>query len=61
MDDLKLYGKNMQKTDSLLQTVRIFSNDIVMQFGISMSAMLEIQKGNYIQCEGIELTKWRNN
>ena len=61
MDDLKLYGKNMQKTDSLLQTVRIFSNDRVMQFGISMSAMLEIQKVNYIQCEGIELTKWRNN
>ena len=35
IDDLKVYGKMMQELDSLLQTVRIFSSDIGMQFGIS--------------------------
>ena len=33
MDDLKLYAKNEKELDSLVQTVRVFSNDIGMQFG----------------------------
>lgn len=34
MDDVKLYGKDKNEVDSLVQTVRIFSNDVVMDFGI---------------------------
>ena len=40
MDDLKLYGKNEKQTDTLVNTVRIFSKDIVMEFGISKCAVL---------------------
>ena len=51
MDDLKLYGKTMQGLDSLLQTVRIFSSDIGMQFGISKCIMLDMKRGKVVQSE----------
>ena len=35
MDDLKLFAKKRPETDSLEQTVRIFSDDIRMQFGLT--------------------------
>ena len=34
----------MQESVSLVQTVRIFSSDIGMQYGISKCAMLEMKK-----------------
>ena len=34
MDDWKLYAKTLNQLDSLVQTVRIFSNDIWIKFGI---------------------------
>ena len=34
MDDLKLYGKSTAELESLLDTVRVFSNDISMEFGL---------------------------
>ena len=34
MDDVKLHGKDENEVDSLVQTVRIFSNDVGMDFGI---------------------------
>ena len=40
MDDLKLYAKNEKELDSLVQTVRVFSNDIGMQFGLDKCAVL---------------------
>ena len=33
MDDLKLYGASKNQLDSLIQVVRIFSQDINMSFG----------------------------
>ena len=45
MDDLKLYSKSEKALDSLIQTVRIFSEDIGMQFGIDKCAMLVMKKG----------------
>ena len=33
MNDLKLYGKSSNESESLLNTVRIFSTDISMEFG----------------------------
>ena len=35
MDDLKFYVETMQDLDSLVQTVRIFSSDIGIEFGSS--------------------------
>ena len=55
MDDLKLYGKTKNELDSLVQTVRIFSSDIGMEFGISKCAMVEMKKGKMVNSEGIEL------
>ena len=34
MDDWKLYAKKLNQLDSLIKTVRIFSNDIWIKFGI---------------------------
>ena len=40
MDNLKLYRKTKKDPDCLVNTVRIFSEDIRMKFGISRCAML---------------------
>ena len=45
MDDLKLYSQSQKRLDSLVQTVRIFSEDIGMEFGIQKCAMLVMEKG----------------
>ena len=55
MDDLKLYAKNEKELDSLVQTVRVFSNDIGMQFGLDKCAVLMMKRGKIIKSEGIEL------
>ena len=36
MDDLKLFGKSYEQTDSLVQTVHTFSIDVGMEFGIKV-------------------------
>ena len=38
MDDLKLYGKNDKELDGLLRTVKKFSDDIGMEFGLDKCA-----------------------
>ena len=44
MDDLKLYSQNEEGLDSLVQTVRVFSEDIGMEFGIEKSATLVMER-----------------
>ena len=39
MDDLKLYSRNERKSNSLVQTICGFSEDIRMDFGIEKCAM----------------------
>ena len=55
MDDLKLCGSNKNQLDSLIQTMRIFSEDIHMKFGLDKCAILEMKRGNKINSTGIEL------
>ena len=55
MDDLKLYGKSLEELDSLVQTVRIDSKDIGMEFGIEKCAMIEMKRGKTIYSEVIQL------
>ena len=43
-NDLKLYSQSEKGLDSLVQTVRIFSEDIGMEFGIQKCAMLVMEK-----------------
>ena len=47
-DDLKLYGKNEKEIESLLHTVRIFSTDIGMTFGIDKCTRLGVRRGNVV-------------
>ena len=55
MDDLKLHSRNEKGLDSLVQTVRVFSEDIGMEFGIEKCAMLVMEKGKIVKSDGIEL------
>ena len=55
MDDLKLYAKDIRQLDSLVQTVRIFSNDIGIEFGIQKCAMVELKRGKMIHSNRIDL------
>ena len=56
MDDLKLFGKNEKQVDTLVKTVRIFSHDIGMEFGISKCAVLIMNRGKLCTSEGIVLS-----
>ena len=49
MDDLKLYSRNERGLDSLVQTVRVFSEDIGMEFDIEKCPMLVMEKGKIVK------------
>ena len=55
MDDLKLYAKSEKELDSLIQTVRVFSKDIGMQFGIEKCSTLVLKRGKRIKSDGIKM------
>ena len=55
MDDLKLYAKTEKELNSLVQTVRVFSEDIGMKFSIEKCSMLVIKKGKKVKSDGINL------
>ena len=56
MDDLKLYGKSSNELESLLNTVRIFSTDISVEFSLEKCATLTIHKGKATHTEGLTLS-----
>ena len=43
MDDLKLYSKKEREIDLLINTARIFSDDIGMRFGLEKCARLLVE------------------
>ena len=53
MDDVKLFGKNEKELETQIQTVRIFSQDIGMEFGIEKCAMLVMKSGIRYITEGV--------
>ena len=55
MDNLKLCAKSERELDSLIQTVRIFSDDVGMVFGLDKCAVLVLKMGKMFRTEGIEL------
>ena len=55
MDDLELYSESEKGLNSLVQTVRVFSEDIGMEFGIEKCVMLVMEKGKIVKSVGIEL------
>jgi len=55
MDDLKLFGKNDEQIDSLVQTVFRFSEDIGMEFGLKKCGVVTLKKGKLVKFDGIYL------
>ena len=56
MDDLKLYSRSEKGLNSLVQTVRVFSEDVGMEFGTKKCAMLVMEKGKIVKSVGRELS-----
>ena len=55
MDDEKLYASNETSRESLIQTVRVFNNDIGLEFGVKKCAVLTMKKGKMDNSDGIAL------
>ena len=55
MDDLKLYSWSEKGLDSLVQTVRVYSKDIRMEFRIEKCVILVMEKEKIMKSVGIEL------
>ena len=55
MDDLKFYSRIEKGWDSLVQTVRVFSEHIGMEFDIEKCAILVMEKGKTMKSVGTEL------
>ena len=53
---MKLYSRSEKGLDSLVQTVRVFSEDIGMEFGIEKCAMLVMKKRKIVKSVGTELS-----
>ena len=45
MDDIKLFAKNEKELETLMRAVRIFTQNIGMEFGIENYAMLIMKSG----------------
>ena len=55
MDDVKLYGASKDQLDSLVQVVRVFSQDSRMSFHLDKCAVLEMKRETQIGSSGIDL------
>ncbi len=55
IDDLKLFGKNKEQTDSLVKTAHIVSKDTGMEFGIKKCGTLVMKRGKIVECNGVQL------
>ena len=55
MDDQKLFAKNEDQIDNLVNTVRIFSEDIKMEFGLPKCGVLIMKRGKVVKSEGISM------
>ena len=55
MNDLKLFGKNEDPVDSLVNTVRIFSEDIKTEFELPKCGVLIMKREKVVKSEGISI------
>ncbi|XP_068232138.1 uncharacterized protein [Palaemon carinicauda] len=60
MDNIKLYGKSIKEIYTLVQTVRIVSRDIRMEFGRAKCALVNIRKGKVTRTEAIKIPDGSN-
>ena len=55
MDDIKLFAKNEKELETLMPRVRIYSQEIGMEFCIEKCAMLVMKSGKRQLTDGMEL------
>ena len=55
MGDLKLYGNDERQIDSLINTVRVFSDGIRMEFGLKKCAVVVMKRGKVVKNDGVDL------
>ena len=56
MDGIKLFAKkNEKERENLIHTIKIYSQDIGIDFGIEKCALLVMQSGKLYLTDGIEL------
>ena len=55
MDDIKLFAENEKELETLIHAGRIYSQDIVMEFGIEKCTMLVMKNGKRQMTDGMEL------
>ena len=55
MDDIKLFAKNEKELETLIHAVRIYNQNIGMEFGIENCAMLVMKGGKRLMTDGMEL------
>ena len=55
MDNFKLFAKNEKELETLIPAVRIYRQDIRMEFGIEKCAMLVLKSGKQHITDGMEL------
>ena len=55
MDGIKLFAKNEKELETLIHAVRIYSQDIGMEFGIEKCAMLVMKSDKRHMTDGMEL------
>ena len=55
MDDIKLFPKNEKELETLIHTVRIYSQDIGMKLGIEKCVMLVMKSEKWHRTDGIDL------
>ena len=53
MDELKLFSKSEDQSDTLVRTVHFFRTDIGMEIGMKKCRILTMKKGKVVSCEGI--------
>ena len=49
MVDLKFHSRSQKGLDSLVQTIRVFSEDIGMEFGVEKCSLLLMEKGKIVK------------
>ena len=56
MDDIKLFAKNEKEMESLIHAVRIYRQDIGMEFSIEKCVILVMKCGKWHITDGMELS-----
>ena len=60
MDNVNLFSKSEKVLETLIQTIRIYSQDIRMEFGIEKRAMLIMKSGKGKMCRTTKPEKNQN-